>query len=742
MACSTYGKEVDKESNLYDRHLGKRRFRLEPSRSSCFTNFFTLDVGNRTNLLQKSQVFDDRLHRGDVVREFHSACPIHNILHNTCSFSLSTRKIKLAFRPGNVDLTDAQTQAAASIAIDDPKGFGNIVPDADYPELEDAAFSQNMLSNYASLRAARGRTIASQQDTTQQEDFDHLPASSSSHSMYHQRSPHSQSSVHQSPLGGSKNGVHSSSGGLVEVGYIPGEDAWKMQDGVHSSRGSSCSGRVSDVELMRGERVRGSLSTLARSSLSSAGAIHSMRFDDDIPAFDDNMEEVAAVAAFGDVDPPQLDFYDDGGMNDGGPDDYGGDPVDDEIVEVVHEPAAAAAATEMQENEASGDDIDDGPAEESKSSSQAPSVHRSAAISEADAAAATKQQPAAVAKTSGRGKRQKVVVVDDRVELNPKVIKQRMADVNPILRRRPGSLLPRYQDTVGTSRLLQQQQKGFSVPPSVRGLCPELQSLFTMTMVPSNCRLPFALKPGATGLSAAHRRRSSGAAAMIRQPIPGSGGSRNSDNFDIEAVRGSEVLALNDGDLSRRLSSSSVVANGEEQVHSLGANHRLSSLGDPEDHDFGGDNDNMDYGYDNDDGDYALMNTFEGVDKPSIDDPTTMSQRGALLGWKGKDTTGVNTNLSPADNTSGVHSTAEWSSRTAMVFDVLQDQLKEHDSVSFNAISKGISRRTAAACFLEILQLKTWDFVDVSQDKPFSDIAISATAKFWNGAANNASVNG
>ena len=70
MACSTYGKEVDKESNLYDRHLGKRRFRLEPSRSSCFTNFFTLDVGNRTNLLQKSQVFDDRLHRGDVVREF------------------------------------------------------------------------------------------------------------------------------------------------------------------------------------------------------------------------------------------------------------------------------------------------------------------------------------------------------------------------------------------------------------------------------------------------------------------------------------------------------------------------------------------------------------------------------------------------------------------------------------------------------------------------------------------------
>ena len=220
--------------------------------------------------------------------------------------------------------------------------------------------------------------------------------------------------------------------------------------------------------------------------------------------------------------------------------------------------------------------------------------------------------------------------------------------------------------------------------------------------------------------------------------MPGSGGSRNSNSFDIEAVRGSEVLSLNDGDiLSRRLSASSAVGKDEEQLHSFEANHnRMSSLGEPEDHDFGGDNDNMDYGYDNDDGDYALRGSFDGGDNPSVDDPTTMSQRGALLGWKEKDATGIDTNLSHADNNGGGgHSTAEWSSRTAMVFDVLQDQLKEHDSVSFNAISNGISRRTAAACFLEILQLKTWDFVDVSQDKPFSDIAINATAKFWKNAA-------
>lgn len=44
----------------------------------------------------------------------------------------------------------------------------------------------------------------------------------------------------------------------------------------------------------------------------------------------------------------------------------------------------------------------------------------------------------------------------------------------------------------------------------------------------------------------------------------------------------------------------------------------------------------------------------------------------------------------------------DFSARTAMVRDVLKDQLKGSDSVSFSSISKGISRRTAAACFLEV----------------------------------------
>lgn len=173
----------------------------------------------------------------------------------------------------------------ANVAIDDTRFFGNVVPDQDYPELEDIAFSQNMLSDFASLRAARGRTIASQHDTTQQEDFDFNDIS------------HSRQDVAESPLNRSRHSPASDRGELIDVGLIPGEESWTRGDKSRSAKS-----RLSEIEMMRGERSRASLSTLARSSLSSGGAGMGIRFDDDIPAFEDHNDE-----------PPPLDFFDDMG---------------------------------------------------------------------------------------------------------------------------------------------------------------------------------------------------------------------------------------------------------------------------------------------------------------------------------------------------------------------------------------------------------------------------------------------
>ena len=54
-------------------------------------------------------------------------------------------KIKLAFRPGNVDI---DPNFAAALNIDDAKHFGNVSLDNEFPDLENTAFPQFLLSGY------------------------------------------------------------------------------------------------------------------------------------------------------------------------------------------------------------------------------------------------------------------------------------------------------------------------------------------------------------------------------------------------------------------------------------------------------------------------------------------------------------------------------------------------------------------------------------------------------------------
>ena len=70
-----------------------------------------------------------------------------------------------------------------------------------------------------------------------------------------------------------------------------------------------------------------------------------------------------------------------------------------------------------------------------------------------------------------------------------------------------------------------------------------------------------------------------------------------------------------------------------------------------------------------------------------------------------------------------------WNKRTAKVFEILKDELGRAKEVSFADISSGVTRRTAAGSFLEVLQLKTWGHVELRQNSPFEDILISGTRK-------------
>jgi len=50
--------------------------------------------------------------------------------------------------------------------------------------------------------------------------------------------------------------------------------------------------------------------------------------------------------------------------------------------------------------------------------------------------------------------------------------------------------------------------------------------------------------------------------------------------------------------------------------------------------------------------------------------------------------------------------------------------------LSFDQLSTGCSRRTAAGVFFELLQLKTWDFIDLEQDQSYGDVSITMGARY------------
>jgi cohesin complex subunit SCC1 len=90
--------------------------------------------------------------------------------------------------------------------------------------------------------------------------------------------------------------------------------------------------------------------------------------------------------------------------------------------------------------------------------------------------------------------------------------------------------------------------------------------------------------------------------------------------------------------------------------------------------------------------------------------------------------------------------TSKWHKNTIKVFDVLKKNLmptpsnEEDDdefaegtkqrTVSYAALSEGVSRRTAAGFFFELLQLKTLNYIELDQSNSYGDIAISAGPKF------------
>uniref|UniRef100_A0AAV1UP79 Double-strand-break repair protein rad21 n=1 Tax=Peronospora matthiolae TaxID=2874970 RepID=A0AAV1UP79_9STRA len=83
------------------------------------------------------------------------------------------------------------------------------------------------------------------------------------------------------------------------------------------------------------------------------------------------------------------------------------------------------------------------------------------------------------------------------------------------------------------------------------------------------------------------------------------------------------------------------------------------------------------------------------------------------------------------DHTDASTAQHKWHPHTVKVMKVLRQSLHDKEEVTYKQLTKKTQdRRTAAALFFELLQLKTLDYVDVEQAAPYADIKVSKAARF------------
>jgi len=75
---------------------------------------------------------------------------------------------------------------------------------------------------------------------------------------------------------------------------------------------------------------------------------------------------------------------------------------------------------------------------------------------------------------------------------------------------------------------------------------------------------------------------------------------------------------------------------------------------------------------------------------------------------------------------------SKWHPHTVKVLDLIKRNMatSDHEPLCYNDLSQGCSRRTAAGVFFELLQLKTWDFLELAQVEDYGDIQITQGSRF------------
>lgn len=348
-------------------------------------------------------------------------------------------------------------------------------------------------------------------------------------------------------------------------------------------------------------------------------------------------------------------------------------------------------------------------------------------------------------------------MIDDVTELARAQIKKYLMDTSSIVRPvQP----PRKRPHLREAKRLRSLEERIKLP-NQRNLAPELLDMFSWTM--RDDPLPFRLRHGYNHTGPIHTSANSLLSLSL-------------DKVGTDAVESDDVEFARDGDPS-------FDAGGFNSIHDefgIGEDDDDMQQEDQQRDEFA-----FPYELPSDHGDQMLLSKDNDTDGGGSGDESVLglfsavNRTGPLLADAGQFELGaVNDLQDMADNhadaspsrsqgksaasfslsvengydsrVTATNLQRQWHPHTVKVMAMLRSQFEEHDDgnrldvsgkvgvepkTSYKYITgasggKKVGRRTAAGVFFEMLQLKTWDYIHVVQDAPYSDITVSKAAQF------------
>ncbi|KAG3078638.1 hypothetical protein PI124_g15925 [Phytophthora idaei] len=278
-----------------------------------------------------------------------------------------------------------------------------------------------------------------------------------------------------------------------------------------------------------------------------------------------------------------------------------------------------------------------------------------------------------------RPKKKRKIARDTATELTSSFLKQGMEDTSDITRTREIT----YKKAADRSGFDSQTGADMFSRPCMVAMSEELLSMFKVTM--KKRKFPFGSK--------ARESTQDEDVELTRRMSANSRLSTNSAGLDV--TNGScDASMLHDIEEENHFEFSDMCPTEPERMDDGFPNYDIGAPFEPEEHD--------------------------------LEDLNVGIELGAVNDIRG-DTNGA-TEIDRAEASTAQH---KWHPHTVKVMKVLRKSLNNKEEVTYKQLTKKTQgRRTAAALFFELLQLKTLDYVDVEQTAPYSDIKISKAARF------------